>query len=64
MADTVSKEQRSWNMSRIRSRDTKPEVKVRGGLFRQGFRFRINDRRYPGRPDVVPFDADIYWRMK
>lgn len=53
MADTVSKEQRSWNMSRIRSRDTKPEVKVRGWLFRQGFRFRKNDRRYPGRPDVV-----------
>lgn len=53
MADTVSKEQRSWNMSRIRSRDTKPEVKVRSWLFRQGFRFRKNDRRYPGRPDVV-----------
>ena len=40
-------------MSRIRSRDTKPEVKVRSWLFRQGFRFRKNDRRYPGRPDVV-----------
>lgn len=53
MADTVSKEQRSWNMSRIRSRDTKPEVRVRSWLFRQGFRFRKNDRRYPGRPDVV-----------
>jgi DNA mismatch endonuclease (patch repair protein) len=53
MADTVSKKQRSWNMSRIRSRDTKPEVKVRSWLFRQGFRFRKNDRRYPGRPDVV-----------
>lgn len=53
MADTVSKVQRSWNMSRIRSRDTKPEVKVRSWLFKQGFRFRKNDRRYPGRPDVV-----------
>ena len=53
MADTVSKEQRSWNMSRIRSNDTKPEVKVRSWLFRKGFRFRKNDRRYPGRPDVV-----------
>ncbi|WP_442869998.1 very short patch repair endonuclease, partial [Anaerobutyricum hallii] len=40
-------------MSRIRSRDTKPEVRVRSWLFRQGFRFRKNDRRYPGRPDVV-----------
>lgn len=53
MADTISPEHRSWNMSRIRSRDTKPEVKVRSWLFRRGFRFRKNDRRYPGRPDVV-----------
>lgn len=53
MADTVSKVQRSWNMSRIRSRDTNPEVRVRSWLFRQGFRFRKNDRRYPGKPDVV-----------
>lgn len=53
MADTISPEHRSWNMSRIKDKDTKPEVKVRSWLFRQGFRFRKNDRRYPGRPDVV-----------
>lgn len=53
MADRISPEHRSWNMSRIKDRDTKPEVRVRSWLFRQGFRFRKNDRRYPGRPDVV-----------
>lgn len=53
MADTISPEHRSWNMSRIKDKDTKPEVKVRSWLFKQGFRFRKNDRRYPGRPDVV-----------
>lgn len=40
-------------MSRIRSTDTKPEVLVRKYLFAQGFRFRKNDRRYPGKPDIV-----------
>ena len=53
MADTISKERRSWNMSRIRGADTKPEVLVRSWLFRDGFRFRKNDRRLPGAPDVV-----------
>lgn len=53
MTDTVSKRQRSWNMSRIRSTDTKPEIKVRSWLFRKGFRFRKNDKRYPGKPDIV-----------
>lgn len=51
--DIVSKEKRSWNMSRITSKNTKPEVAVRSYLFRQGFRFRKNDRRYPGTPDIV-----------
>ena len=53
MADTISKERRSWNMSRIRGADTKPEVLVSSWLFRDGFRFRKNDRRLPGAPDVV-----------
>lgn len=40
-------------MSRIRSKNTKPEAAVRSWLFRHGFRFRKNDQRYPGKPDVV-----------
>ena len=53
MADTISKEHRSWNMSRIKGKDTKPEVQVRRWLFRRGYRFRKNDKRLPGVPDVV-----------
>lgn len=53
MADKLTPEKRSWNMSRIRSQDTKFEVKVRQYLFSKGFRFRKNDKRYPGKPDVV-----------
>ena len=53
MADRVSKETRSYNMSRIRSKDTKPEILVRSYLFSRGLRFRKNDKRYPGKPDIV-----------
>ena len=53
MADIITPEHRSWNMSRIKGKDTKIEVKVRSWLFANGFRFRKNDRRYPGTPDVV-----------
>ncbi len=53
MADSLSPEHRSWNMSRIRDKDTSIEVKVRKYLFANGFRFRKNDKRYPGKPDVV-----------
>lgn len=51
--DSLSPEKRSWNMSRIKSKDTKIEVRVRQYLFSKGFRFRKNDKRYPGKPDVV-----------
>jgi len=40
-------------MSKISGKDTKPEILVRKFLFSKGFRYRINDRRYPGRPDIV-----------
>lgn len=40
-------------MSRIRSKDTAIEVKVRKYLFAKGFRYRKNDKRYPGKPDIV-----------
>lgn len=53
MADSLSPERRSWNMSRIRGSDTKIEVKVRKYLFRLGFRYRKNDKRLPGKPDIV-----------
>lgn len=53
MADRISPEHRSWNMSRIKGKDTKIEVMVRQYLFHYGFRFRKNDKRYPGKPDVI-----------
>jgi len=53
MADVHSKETRSYNMSRIRSKDTKPELIVRKFLFSKGFRYRLNDKRLPGKPDIV-----------
>jgi len=53
MADLISHERRSWNMSRIRSRDTSPELRVRSVLHRMGVRFRIHAANLPGRPDVV-----------
>ncbi len=53
MPDTISKERRSWNMSRIKGKDTSPEVSVRSYLFSQGFRFRKNVSSLPGRPDIV-----------
>lgn len=51
--DNHSKEVRSHNMSRIRSTNSKPEESVRKYLFANGFRYRKNDRRYPGKPDIV-----------
>ena len=53
MADNHIKDQRSYNMSRIRSNNTKPEKIVRSYLFSKGLRFRKNDKRYPGHPDIV-----------
>ncbi len=53
MADSLTKEKRSWNMSRIRGKDTKIEVKVRKYLFSKGFRYRKNVTTLPGKPDIV-----------
>lgn len=53
MSDLLTAEHRSWNMSQIKGKDTKIEVIVRRYLFAQGFRFRKNDKRFPGKPDVV-----------
>lgn len=58
--DTLSEEKRSWNMSRIRSRDTKPELIVRRLLHRMGYRFRLHRKDLPGSPDIVlPRDRTV-----
>lgn len=51
--DNISPQKRSWNMSRIRSNDTTPELVVRSFLFRHGFRFRLHVKNLPGHPDIV-----------
>ena len=51
--DNHTEEQRHYNMSRIRNKDTKPEEFVRKFLFAKGFRYRKNDKRFVGRPDIV-----------
>ena len=53
MADNHTPEERSYNMSHIRSKDTKPEETVRKYLFAQGFRYRKNVKKLPGHPDIV-----------
>ena len=51
--DVHNKQVRSYNMSHIRSKHTKPEELVCKYLFSLGFRYRKNDKRYPGTPDIV-----------
>ena len=70
MADTKTPEERSDNMSRIRSTNTKPEEIVRKYLFSKGFRYRKNDKRFPGKPDIVlpkyktvVFVNGCFWHM-
>ena len=53
MADNLTPAQRSYMMSRVRSKNTKPELDIRRRLFARGLRFRIHDRRLAGCPDVV-----------
>ena len=53
MVDTLDSAKRSWNMSRIRGKDTKPEVAVRKALHAEGFRFRLHVKDLPGKPDIV-----------
>jgi DNA mismatch endonuclease, patch repair protein len=53
MVDVHDKKTRSYNMSRIRSRDTKPEILVRKYIYSHGFRYRLNVKRFPGTPDIV-----------
>jgi len=51
--DRISPEHRSWNMSRIRGRDTEPERVVRSLLHRLGLRFSLRRKGLPGKPDIV-----------
>lgn len=53
MSDVLTKEQRHLNMSHIRGKDTRPEEIVRKYLFSRGYRYRKNDKRYPGKPDII-----------
>ena len=53
MSDTLSQTQRSYNMSRIRGKNTKPEILIRKGLHARGFRFRLHNKKLPGSPDIV-----------
>ncbi len=53
MADVHSPETRSYNMSRIKGKNTKPEERVRKYLFSHGFRYRKNVSSLPGKPDIV-----------
>lgn len=70
MSDRISKEHRSWNMSRIKGKDTEIEVAVRKHLFSLGYRYRKNDKRLPGKPDIVfpkykavVFIHGCFWHM-
>ena len=70
MSDKITKEQRSWNMSRIKGKDTGIEVAVRKRLFSYGYRYRKNDKRLPGKPDIVfpkhktvVFIHGCFWHM-
>ena len=53
MSDIYTKQKRSEIMSKISGKETKPEILVRKFLFINGFRYRKNDKRYPGKPDIV-----------
>ena len=53
MTDHLTKEKRSWNMSSIRSKNTKPEIFVRSLLHRMGYRFRLHRKDLPGKPDIL-----------
>lgn len=53
MADVLTKRQRSYNMSRIRGKNTKPERVVRSVIHELGYRFRLHAGHLPGKPDIV-----------
>lgn len=53
MADVHDKKTRSYNMSQIKGKNTKPEILTRKLLFSNGFRYKLHDKKLPGKPDIV-----------
>lgn len=53
MTDVHTKEVRSYNMSQIRGKNTKPEMLVRKYLFSKGLRYKLHDKNLPGKPDLI-----------
>ena len=53
MVDRISKQRRSWNMSRIKGKNTAPEIILRKLLHRAGYRFRLHATDLPGKPDII-----------
>jgi DNA mismatch endonuclease (patch repair protein) len=51
--DTITKERRSLNMSKIRSKDTLPELLIRKALWHMGYRYRLHYKKLPSKPDIV-----------
>lgn len=51
--DSITKEARSLNMSKIRSKNTLPELLVRKALWQMGYRYRLHYKKLPGKPDIV-----------
>jgi len=62
MADIKSPEERSLNMSKIRNKDTKPELWLRKELFKRGYRYRKNVNNVPGHPDIwmAKYDTAVF----
>ena len=70
MSDHLTSEKRSWNMSRIKSKNTAPELKVRKYLYSKGVRYRIHRKDLPGKPDIainriktVIFTHGCFWHQ-
>ena len=65
MADVHDKQTRSFNMSRIKGKDTKPEMLVRKYLFSKGFRYKLHDKLLAGKPDMVfpKYKTVIFWAL-
>ena len=51
--DVHDPDTRSYNMSQIKGKDTKPELMVRKFLFSKGYRYRLHDKKLPGKPDII-----------
>lgn len=62
MSDIYDKKERSLIMSHVKSKDTTPEIVIRKFIFSKGIRYRVHDKRYPGKPDLVipKYDTIIF----